>query len=307
MPTLLTRQTVPVPADPIQRLLADPPDLPVRDGLAEIVPRSRDRRHRRRPGTARHRQDHAGPARGRCDSSTAGWSSPSPAGSPPGPRPAGWLTCWANRSARPSATPCAATARSARGPGSSSSPPGCSCAGSSATRTCPGCRRWSSTRSTSASWTPTSRSRCWSTCASTCVPTCCSSRCRRPSRPSARPSLAGRRRGGHRARARCTRSTEVWCPLPPGVRRADDRGLTPRFLDHVAACVRRALAEQAGDVLVFLPGVAEVSGVAARLSGRGRRRTPPARPAVAPRAGPRPHPRAYDAGWSSRPRWPSPP
>ncbi|MGB0101610.1 MAG: ATP-dependent helicase HrpB [Nocardioides sp.] len=58
-----------------------------------------------------------------------------------------------------------------------------------------------------------------------------------------------------------------WCPLPPGVRRSDDRGLTPRFLDHVAACVRRALAEQDGDVLVFLPGAGEVSGVAARLSG----------------------------------------
>ena len=60
---------------------------------------------------------------------------------------------------------------------------------------------------------------------------------------------------------------EVWCPLPPGVRRADDRGLTPRFLDHVAACVRRALSEQDGDVLAFLPGVAEVSGVASRLAG----------------------------------------
>ena len=61
--------------------------------------------------------------------------------------------------------------------------------------------------------------------------------------------------------------TEVWCPLPPGVRRADDRGPTPRFLDHVAGCVRRALAEQPGDVLAFLPGVAEVAGVASRLAG----------------------------------------
>ena len=60
---------------------------------------------------------------------------------------------------------------------------------------------------------------------------------------------------------------ELWCPLPPGVRRSDDRGVTPRFLDHVAACVRRALAEQDGDVLVFLPGVGEVAGVASRLSG----------------------------------------
>lgn len=61
--------------------------------------------------------------------------------------------------------------------------------------------------------------------------------------------------------------TEVWCPLPAGVRRSDDRGLTPRFLDHVAASVRRALAEQAGDVLVFLPGVGEVSAVVSRLGG----------------------------------------
>lgn len=61
--------------------------------------------------------------------------------------------------------------------------------------------------------------------------------------------------------------TEVWCPPPPGVRRSDERGVTPRFLDHVTACVRRALAEQAGDVLVFLPGVGEVSGVASRLAG----------------------------------------
>jgi ATP-dependent helicase HrpB len=60
---------------------------------------------------------------------------------------------------------------------------------------------------------------------------------------------------------------EVWCPLPSGVRRSDDRGVTPAFLDHVAATVRRALAEREGDVLVFLPGVGEVSGVASRLSG----------------------------------------
>ena len=61
--------------------------------------------------------------------------------------------------------------------------------------------------------------------------------------------------------------TEVWCPTPAGVRRSDDRGLTPRFLDHVAACVRRALVEQSGDVLVFLPGVGEVSAVVSRLTG----------------------------------------
>ncbi|MEQ4524454.1 ATP-dependent helicase HrpB [Nocardioides kribbensis] len=57
-----------------------------------------------------------------------------------------------------------------------------------------------------------------------------------------------------------------WCPPPPAVRRADDRGVTPAFLDHVAATTRVALAEHPGDVLVFLPGVAEVDGVVRRLA-----------------------------------------
>ncbi|MCW2852195.1 MAG: ATP-dependent helicase HrpB, partial [Nocardioides sp.] len=59
----------------------------------------------------------------------------------------------------------------------------------------------------------------------------------------------------------------VWSPLPSGVLRLDDRGVTPRFLDHVAATARRALAERQGDVLVFVPGVAEVTGVVRRLAG----------------------------------------
>jgi len=61
--------------------------------------------------------------------------------------------------------------------------------------------------------------------------------------------------------------TEVWCPTPPRIRRTDDRGVTPAFLDHVAACVRRALGECEGDVLVFLPGAGEVNGTARRLAG----------------------------------------
>ncbi|MEZ0449885.1 helicase-related protein, partial [Cellulomonas sp. ICMP 17802] len=59
----------------------------------------------------------------------------------------------------------------------------------------------------------------------------------------------------------------VLCPPPPRVARTDDRGVTPGFLDHVAATVRRALAERAGDVLVFVPGAGEVDGVARRLGG----------------------------------------
>ncbi|RYV50107.1 ATP-dependent helicase HrpB [Pengzhenrongella frigida] len=60
---------------------------------------------------------------------------------------------------------------------------------------------------------------------------------------------------------------EVWCPPPPYAKRTDDRGVTPGFLDHVAACVRRALTERAGDVLVFVPGAGEVNGTARRLAG----------------------------------------
>ncbi|MGJ9414291.1 ATP-dependent helicase HrpB [Aeromicrobium sp. CF4.19] len=59
----------------------------------------------------------------------------------------------------------------------------------------------------------------------------------------------------------------VWCPLPAGSRRTDDRGITPAFHDHVAATVRRALAEHEGDVLVFVPGVGEVDATMRRLAG----------------------------------------
>lgn len=60
-----------------------------------------------------------------------------------------------------------------------------------------------------------------------------------------------------------------WSPPPPGVLPTDERGVPPRFLDHVAATVRQALATDPGDVLVFVPGVGEVEGVTRRLSGLG--------------------------------------
>ena len=47
----------------------------------------------------------------------------------------------------------------------------------------------------------------------------------------------------------------IWCPLPAGQRRTDDRGITPAFHDHVAATVRRALAE-AGFTVSRAPGFA---------------------------------------------------
>ncbi|GHJ15642.1 ATP-dependent helicase HrpB [Micromonospora sp. AKA38] len=58
----------------------------------------------------------------------------------------------------------------------------------------------------------------------------------------------------------------VWAPpprpiAPPGAGRVD-----PALLDHVAATVRRALRERAGDVLVFLPGAGEIAAVAGRLA-----------------------------------------
>lgn len=53
----------------------------------------------------------------------------------------------------------------------------------------------------------------------------------------------------------------VPAPLLPGGR------VDPRLLDHVAAVVRRALTESEGDVLVFVPGEAEINGVTRRLAG----------------------------------------
>ncbi|MEL7974885.1 ATP-dependent helicase HrpB [Isoptericola sp. F-RaC21] len=51
-------------------------------------------------------------------------------------------------------------------------------------------------------------------------------------------------------------------PLLPGGR------VDPRLLDHVATVVRRAMTENDGDILVFVPGEAEISGVTRRLAGQ---------------------------------------
>jgi len=45
-----------------------------------------------------------------------------------------------------------------------------------------------------------------------------------------------------------------------------DARVDPRLLDHVATVVRRALLSCTGDVLVFLPGEAEIGGMAQRLA-----------------------------------------
>ncbi|MTE18569.1 ATP-dependent helicase HrpB [Streptomyces sp. TRM43335] len=63
----------------------------------------------------------------------------------------------------------------------------------------------------------------------------------------------------------------VWAP-PPGlrpVRPTHGLRVDPALLEHVAAVVRRALREEDGDVLCFLPGVGEIARVAERLEGGG--------------------------------------
>jgi len=60
-----------------------------------------------------------------------------------------------------------------------------------------------------------------------------------------------------------------WSPPPQPVDPPHGLRVDPRLLDHVAATVRRALADGDGDVLVFLPGAREIETVAGRLGGAG--------------------------------------
>ncbi|SFF31726.1 ATP-dependent helicase HrpB [Blastococcus tunisiensis] len=59
----------------------------------------------------------------------------------------------------------------------------------------------------------------------------------------------------------------VWTPPPGPVDPPHGLRVDPRLLAHVAATVRRALAERSGDVLVFLPGAGEIGTVAGSLHG----------------------------------------
>ncbi|MFJ6434989.1 ATP-dependent helicase HrpB [Streptomyces sp. NPDC091416] len=59
----------------------------------------------------------------------------------------------------------------------------------------------------------------------------------------------------------------VWAPPARPVRPPHGMRVDPALLTHVAAVVRRALAEREGDVLCFLPGVGEIGRVAGQLSG----------------------------------------
>ncbi|GAB3954552.1 ATP-dependent helicase HrpB [Kribbella albertanoniae] len=58
-----------------------------------------------------------------------------------------------------------------------------------------------------------------------------------------------------------------WAPPPVPVPLLPGGRVDPRLLDHVADVVRRALLENEGDILVFVPGEAEINGVTQRLAG----------------------------------------
>ncbi|MDI3423334.1 ATP-dependent helicase HrpB [Streptomyces luteolus] len=61
----------------------------------------------------------------------------------------------------------------------------------------------------------------------------------------------------------------VWAPPTRPVRPPHGMRVDPALLSHVAAVVRRALAERDGDVLCFLPGVGEIARVAGQLGDLG--------------------------------------
>lgn len=61
----------------------------------------------------------------------------------------------------------------------------------------------------------------------------------------------------------------VWTPPVRPVRPPHGMRVDPALLTHVASVVRRALAERAGDVLCFLPGVGEIARVAGQLRDLG--------------------------------------
>lgn len=58
----------------------------------------------------------------------------------------------------------------------------------------------------------------------------------------------------------------VWRPAPRGVAVAHGLHVDRAFLSHVTNTIRSALQERAGDVLVFLPGKAQITSVANGLS-----------------------------------------
>ena len=95
-----------------------------------------------------------------------------------------------------------------------------------------------------------------------------------------------------------------------GAPQAPAGGRPPRIEDAVAGAVRRALAEETGSVLAFLPGGGEVRRTAERLAGLAARRDAgpalPATSAPGPRTPPSSRPRPAPARWSWRRASPRP-
>ncbi|MEU7588115.1 ATP-dependent helicase HrpB [Micromonospora sp. NPDC049230] len=58
----------------------------------------------------------------------------------------------------------------------------------------------------------------------------------------------------------------IWAPPARPIAPSGAGPVDRSLLDHVAATVRRALRERAGDVLVFLPGAGEIAAVSGRLA-----------------------------------------
>ncbi|GAB3624439.1 ATP-dependent helicase HrpB [Mariniluteicoccus endophyticus] len=56
---------------------------------------------------------------------------------------------------------------------------------------------------------------------------------------------------------------------PPSAPPQNQRGVTPQFLEHVVTTTARAMADAAGDALVFVPGVREIERVVDGLGARG--------------------------------------
>lgn len=67
------------------------------------------------------------------------------------------------------------------------------------------------------------------------------------------------------AAARAFAVDVVWAAPERPIPLLRDYRVDPRLLDHVANVVRRALVEAAGDVLVFVPGEAEIASLVRRL------------------------------------------
>ena len=164
-----------------------------------------------------------------------------------------------------------------------------------------GLRRWCSTSSTSATWRPIWRWRCSAACQLGRAPrsrSCAS--CRRPSTPRRSPPTSTAARACA-ARGGASTWPSSTCPSPT-IGRSPCRSRAPS-----GARLREG---PPGDVLVFLPGAAEIRRCEEALGRAGARRRPrrdgAARRSAARGAGARGRPRRRAARSSCRRTWPRP-